>query len=410
MTIRSYSLRLKDEFCVFGFLDNALSRAFEGSGNLICPGNSTKDKSGQWMVKCGHRQYTLHLVKFRNLDMSDHPFSQDDAVIVPYFLGVLYRELISDGYRANDLLQGTGFSTDMFERDDLRLSFTQLRQFLVNAEKLSGNPELGVRLGKSLTVTSLGVFGLALLSSPDLMALRETYLNYFQIQSSMLKVSTLLEDDKVAVQVDESIPSGDIYYFMMSGAITGMNKMLSLFLNEESIDTFATLACPRPDIWPEGGIDYGMPVEFDQPYTRFYFPIEYLSRPVPTSNPRTAKLSTEICERILHETRQEAAILTQVRQHMLQAGSYPSLDQTADALAMSPRTLRRELQKQNTSFQRLSDQLKQDIAVKYLTTTDKSNYEIAVLCGYEDLSNFTRAFKRWTGRTPGSYRRATAVG
>jgi AraC-like DNA-binding protein len=53
---------------------------------------------------------------------------------------------------------------------------------------------------------------------------------------------------------------------------------------------------------------------------------------------------------------------------------------------------------------RLVERIRESIAVEYLTTTRKPLSEIAYALGYDDLSNFRRAFKRWTGKAPGEYR------
>lgn len=84
----------------------------------------------------------------------------------------------------------------------------------------------------------------------------------------------------------------------------------------------------------------------------------------------------------------------------------PSLERIASELALSPRTLRRQLQKHATSFKALVDQTRLNVARGYLTDSSLSQEDIAFLLGFSEASAFHRAFRRWTGTTPQSLRRS----
>lgn len=79
-------------------------------------------------------------------------------------------------------------------------------------------------------------------------------------------------------------------------------------------------------------------------------------------------------------------------------------DDVASALAMSTRSLQRSLQKEGVRFKELLEMTRQDMALKYIEEKQLSIIEICCLLGFSDQSNFTKAFKRWTGKTPYSYR------
>ena len=73
-------------------------------------------------------------------------------------------------------------------------------------------------------------------------------------------------------------------------------------------------------------------------------------------------------------------------------------------LKVSVRTLHRSLAAEGTSYRRLLDQLRLDIAERHLMDDRMSVAEVAFLVGFSELSAFHRAFKRWTGRTPVTFR------
>jgi len=82
----------------------------------------------------------------------------------------------------------------------------------------------------------------------------------------------------------------------------------------------------------------------------------------------------------------------------------PKLSRIASELKMGARTLQRRLSEQGYSFQTIVDMAQKDLAQRLLRETDYSLAEVAFLTGFAEQSGFTRAFKRWAGQTPRSYR------
>ena len=78
-------------------------------------------------------------------------------------------------------------------------------------------------------------------------------------------------------------------------------------------------------------------------------------------------------------------------------------EEIARALHQSPSTLQRRLREEGTSYQQLLDTTRHELAIDYLREGQHSLADITFLLGFSDQSNFTRAFRRWTGRTPREY-------
>ena len=81
-------------------------------------------------------------------------------------------------------------------------------------------------------------------------------------------------------------------------------------------------------------------------------------------------------------------------------GQYPQMPQIADMLNLSPRTYRRRLEEEQQSFQDLLDQVRAEHATRYLQNTRLPLSSIAYMVGFNDASNFRRAYLKWTGRSP----------
>ncbi|MDG1868355.1 MAG: AraC family transcriptional regulator ligand-binding domain-containing protein [Yoonia sp.] len=161
---------------------------------------------------------------------------------------------------------------------------------------------------------------------------------------------------------------------------------------------------------PEFDLDYAIifpaPFQFGQPATAISFDPNALS-------PVQAR-STFDLDRFLQNAPRDW-IFTSSREHTqsLRVRTYlgqteweaTTLTQTASAMHMTPRTLIRRLQADGTSFQAIKDALRRDIAIRDLQAGRKSVETIAHDVGFSSAANFHRAFQRWTGSTPSSYRR-----
>jgi AraC-like DNA-binding protein len=82
----------------------------------------------------------------------------------------------------------------------------------------------------------------------------------------------------------------------------------------------------------------------------------------------------------------------------------PSMDDIAARLAMSPQTVRRKLREEHTSLREIRDDILRDAAIASLSRGDETVAALSERLGFSEPSAFTRAFRRWTGSAPGSYR------
>ncbi len=114
--------------------------------------------------------------------------------------------------------------------------------------------------------------------------------------------------------------------------------------------------------------------------------------------PELNKRLQDITEESSFKERVRACLL-----EMLASGQY-SMTTVASKLAMSSRTLHRRLKEEGTTFQTVLDELREELALHYLSLSDYSTTEIAFLLGYEETNSFYRAFRVWTGQTPEAVR------
>jgi AraC-like DNA-binding protein len=148
-------------------------------------------------------------------------------------------------------------------------------------------------------------------------------------------------------------------------------------------------------------------VRYDQPANELDFDAAVLDWPLTTADPAALQLAREQCERALEALGFDGGIVARVRPLISRSGGgFRSLDEVAARLHVSPRTLKRRLAERATTFSTLLDQARLERAQRLLASPRLSLEEIAERAGYSDVTNFTRAFRRWTGTTPAAYRRS----
>ena len=129
--------------------------------------------------------------------------------------------------------------------------------------------------------------------------------------------------------------------------------------------------------------------------------MDLLDTPLPSSNPALRSLYEEECARLLADLEEEDSVAEQTLRLLRKLeGQYPQMPQLARMLNFSARTYRRRLAEESHSYQELLDKVRAEHATRYLQNTRLPLSTIAYMVGFNDASNFRRAYLKWTGRSP----------
>ncbi|KEQ19758.1 AraC family transcriptional regulator [Endozoicomonas numazuensis] len=168
-----------------------------------------------------------------------------------------------------------------------------------------------------------------------------------------------------------------------------------------------------PEILSNSGYRFyfDCPIHFQQTENAFTFKSHFLDAPlVHTEESLHQFLKTAPLE-LFTIVNEDESVIKKIRSLI---GSnftrkIPGFDEVAEMLNISSRTLRRRLEKEGTSYQRVKDDCRRDAAIDYLTRSDMSINSVASLMGFDEPSAFHRSFKKWTGITPGEFRKRNSV-
>lgn len=169
----------------------------------------------------------------------------------------------------------------------------------------------------------------------------------------------------------------------------------------------ADFAYARPDHAAEYHVLYSARLRFDQPATAIHFDAELLDLPC-LQDERTVKgFLRDNPENMLVKYKNVASDASRVRRFLrtLPPADWPGFETVAAHLGASPPTLRRRLRLDGTSFRAIKDQLRRDLALALLAEGRLSVADVAADLGFAEPSAFHRAFRKWTGATPGDYQR-----
>lgn len=300
------------------------------------------------------------------------------------------------------LLEPCGLSEDALAEPHARVSAQTLAAVLRRARALTGEPGLGFYLGLQKRITSYGQLGIATLSASTVREALDLVVSLSHSISTGLTLSLRDEGELAALTVTEHVDMGDVQDIVALNFYVGIVQNTRDLVGrpfEGSID----LMFPEPEYFPR--FAHLLPeVRFEQPISQILFRAEYLDTPLPRPDPAALSLAKRECERTMSELGFEQSLAGRVRQRVIGPDGARTIEQVAASLHTSSRTLKRRLAEQGYSFTGLREQEAKDRALHLLRSSRLPMSDIAMQLGYSTLPNFARAFRRWTGTSPASYR------
>lgn len=156
----------------------------------------------------------------------------------------------------------------------------------------------------------------------------------------------------------------------------------------------------------DAGRLFQAPVEYKNDSTELLFDERWLALPVVQNPQSLGEFLSQAPANLLVKYRDQTNLTERIRRLLRRqlANELPSLEEVSAALAMTPQTLRRRLQQEGQGFQAIKDDLRRDVAIACLAQPELTLPDIASRLGFAEASTFHRAFKSWTGLSPGAYR------
>jgi AraC-like DNA-binding protein len=329
-------------------------------------------------------------------------------------MGPMFRRLLElHGLDAVGMARHAGVDLAAVPAPGERIEVDRIDAILHVAIQLIDDPGFGLQAARCWHPSGLGVLGYAWLSSSTLRTGLGRAVRYSRLVGE--RGVTEIEDTRQGLKVRFSAKRGNPAVVPVAAVFVDIVIALLLDLCRLNAGAAlrpvaATLRRRKPEPADAYERFFGCRVQFGAEENAFVLSREDADRPLPSANRQLAaafdKMLTEELARLDKAdvvSRTRAAVLEQL------SSGEGTADDTAKQLHMSSRTLQRKLAEAHTTYLELVDEVRKDLALRYIEDPRRSVTDITFSLGFSQPSAFTRAFKRWTGRSPSDYRAKSPV-
>ena len=296
------------------------------------------------------------------------------------------------------------------ETTDKWISYRAYLRLIDDISRREGIPDLSFQVNNlRVEEAVLPAINKQLISAPTLSKSIERVSVIGRYQLIGLRIEQRIAYAHAAIAVRLPAPASTPGFTVSeTGSILILLDLLRVFIDDRFLPTKIRLASRSQDIHYDVDTAFGgVPVVTDAPVAEILFPARYLAHVTPLlaraegvsqqAPDWHANLPTSLSDDISH-----------LLFGYLQQG-LPTLREMSEILGISPRTLQRLLALDGTNYFRILDELRCTCALQYLSKRDLGLEDIAYLVGYAEKAPFYRAFKRWTGMTPGQFQKLHSI-
>ena len=328
------------------------------------------------------------------------------ATISSVYARVVARSLVSSGIDEARLFQGTHLSSARLW-SEAEIDLAHFETLLRNAEPMSPDLPVGFLIGDQHGTHALGHLGIAMNAAPGLRAGLQVLQSFTAIHTTYIRVHLDTSIHGIRVRLEFSDEARPVEVSHTEASVILFRRYIEMQTSRDFPDGEYRFAYPRPAHFQHYAKWLGGRQRFGCPKTGLFIPNDLLAVQSPFYNEEIWSQSMRLLNQRLKElgTTDQRAFERHVRLLLRsQSPPLPSLEDMADQLHVSPRTLNRRLQQEGTSYRELRADLMNEWAKSYLLETNDSIESISVAMGYADVANFRRAFRSKNGMSLSAFR------
>lgn len=282
----------------------------------------------------------------------------------------------------------------------------QMNELWMNASRLAKDPLFGLHFGESLQLPALGIVGEIIKSSKTIGEALTQAASLISLFTDLFRLEIARKRNSFTIFIKTTKDqAGDPPFSFWQ-----MRDLLMVFLIHELDGLLLEKIKPLTARLSYDAIhqsEYERVLRCKATKSKecsLEFPLTYWNEPVLTAN---YELQKQLLQKVKSDREKtHHTSLSERLQSYLLSHAYLgilSLEEVSANFGMSARNLQRKLREENTTFQQVADGVRKSLAQHYLSSGDYQLKEISAILGYNELSAFSRAFKRWTGKSPGAF-------
>lgn len=307
------------------------------------------------------------------------------------------------------LLENLGIDDKLIEDPNARFPYEKIDQLWYDAVEITQDPNFGLRAIRFWHPSTLGALGYAWLTSSSLRTALERLTRYM----SILTEGARLDLDIIHLKDGEEELSAHLSYRSISKQQpTRTDSFMAMLLamcrancGEDFHPSSIDLTHDVPDDPSEFYALFECPVNFSAEANRFNLSNDVAEMRLISANPQLALINDKIMLETLARLEKDNIVARVKTEILNQLPSGQVTDASvAEAISMGQRSLQRKLQNEKTSFRSIFNDIRKELAQKYVKNSNMNLIDVAFNLGFSEYSSFSRAFKKWTGVTPSTYR------
>lgn len=290
------------------------------------------------------------------------------------------------------------------------LTFNDYLTLLGDIEKKHTLPGIGLELGYIKSVKNFGIYGYALMSSSTLAKFNSVADRIFSAIYDPLSIKHEKVGDYLQISYlpTESLPIHGYVTLMEQVFMCGVALMRAqLPANFKWQDCKLVCNYPEPTYHQKYYEYFEGEIEFNGAVMQLFLPYSWMSIPLNAGDDSILSLCNAKLDSILGSLSTQDSLVDKVRTVLLSSNfnQLPDVSQIAALFHIAERTLRHKLSGTGTSFRNIRNEVRHELAKRYLYETNLSIQEIAFSLGYQHVQNFYRAFLNDCGMTPDKFRK-----
>ncbi|GAA5098930.1 AraC family transcriptional regulator [Nocardia iowensis] len=308
------------------------------------------------------------------------------------------------GVDIEQLLGSVGVAPELLAQDRARVTVEQMAATVRQLWRISDDELFG--LGPApVPRGSIRLVGFGVVGCPDLGSAIHRFIEYRRLLPGLPPMAVTTTGELTRYTIDTSVlDEGEelLTVFLLAG----VHRMISWGIGRRVALRQVEFPYPRPRNIDDYDLVFGAPLVFDAATAAITFDSDLLAAPIARTEEDLIAWTRNAPTDVLSRRDYGTSLAEQVRKILARGlrGDWPTADEVARRLAMSPQTVRRKLGDEGTSITQIREDILRDAAVASLVRGDETVEALSARLGFSEPSAFRRAFRRWTGSPPGSYR------
>lgn len=344
--------------------------------------------------------------------MSENELSGGDhCSVAVYYLRLLTDYAARYGLPIESLLVQAGIAQESLNDPNGRIPFAAFSHLCDITSTVLAEPYLGIKVGQGIRPGHLGSHGVALMSCSTGAELVQQSARYSALTINAAYNVIERHGDEYVRYWRSSLPNGaELGRIQDELHQVTWIALARWFANRDDIvPNWVSFKHAKPRDIRDYEAFFRCPLHFAAKETAIGFSTAYLDLPLPHADAQLRRIMDDLCAQLLKQLGNalEPSWLAIARKTVIESfkQGVPELEAVAQATGLSDTQLKEQLSQRGLSFRSFIDDLRQALALGYTRDPSLGLVDIAYLLGFSEQSAFQRAFKRWTGTTPGNYRR-----